>query len=395
MSPTELRASLSLTALYALRMLGLFLILPVFAVHAAHMPGGDDHFLIGVALGIYGLTQAILQVPFGMLSDRIGRKRVIVPGLLLFVIGSLVAAAAPDLEWIIVGRALQGAGAISSVVTALLADLTSDRSRVRAMAMVGASIGLMFALSMMIAPLLYQSIGMSGIFILTGVLGLGGVAVTIYVVPDPPDTPELQPGTVPVSFKSVALDGTLLRLNFGIFALHLVLMSVFVVVPSMLVDGAGLPLPEHWKVYLPVVLASFVLMVPLILVAERGGRMKSVFLGSIATLAAVLVALILVGNQWIGLLACLVAFFTVFNVLEASLPSLVSRLAPMGGRGTALGIYNTTQALGLFAGGAVGGALRQGYGAAAVFAFSTLLVLTWLLLSLALKTPAPGAARAH
>ena len=248
MSPTELRASLSLTALYALRMLGLFLILPVFAVHAAHMPGGDDHFLIGVALGIYGLTQAILQVPFGMLSDRIGRKRVIVPGLLLFVIGSLVAAAAPDLEWIIVGRALQGAGAISSVVTALLADLTSDRSRVRAMAMVGASIGLMFALSMMIAPLLYQSIGMSGIFILTGVLGLGGVAVTIYVVPDPPDTPELQPGTVPVSFKSVALDGTLLRLNFGIFALHLVLMSVFVVVPSMLVDGAGLPLPEHWKV---------------------------------------------------------------------------------------------------------------------------------------------------
>ena len=395
MSPTELRASLSLTALYALRTLGLFLILPVFAVHAAHMPGGDDHFLIGVALGIYGLTQAILQVPFGMLSDRIGRKRVIVPGLLLFVIGSLVAAVAPDLKWIIVGRGLQGAGAISSVVTALLADLTSDRSRVRAMAMVGASISLMFALSMLIAPLLYQSIGMPGIFIFTAVLGLGGVAVTLYVVPDPPDTPEMRPGAVPVSFKSVALDGTLLRLNFGIFTLHSVLMSVFVVVPSMLVDGAGLPLPEHWKVYLPVVLASFVFMVPLILVAERGGRMKSVFVGSIVALAAVLVALIVVGNHWIGLLTCLVVFFTVFNVLEASLPSLVSRLAPTGGRGTALGIYNTTQALGLFAGGALGGALRQGYGAAAVFGFCTLLVLTWLLLSLVLKTPPPGAARAH
>ncbi len=391
MSPLETRASLSLTALYSLRMLGLFLILPVFAVHAMGMPGGDDHFMIGLAMGIYGLTQGLLQVPFGMLSDRIGRKQVIVPGLLLFALGSFIAAFATDLNWTIVGRGLQGAGAISGAVTALLADLTTEKSRIRAMALVGTSIGLMFALSMLLAPILYQSIGMSGIFALTGSLALGGVLVTLFVVPSEREAAVPAVAIAPAPFLAVLFNRELLRLDFGIFALHAVLMALFVVLPSTLVSGVGMPVAEHWKIYLPAVLFSFVLMVPPIIAAERGRHFRSMFLGSILLMFLVHIAFIGGATGVYGLAAVLVVFFTAFNVMEALLPSMVARTAPPGGRGAALGIYNTLQSLGIFAGGVAGGALRQQGGAAMVYLFGAAVLALWLLLGLSMKSPAPRA----
>ncbi|HRO61774.1 MAG TPA: MFS transporter [Burkholderiaceae bacterium] len=377
MTRSELRASASLASIFALRMLGLFLILPVFAVHARGMPGGDDAALIGLALGIYGLTQALLQLPLGIASDRVGRKPVIVAGLLVFALGSFVAAAADSLWMVVAGRALQGAGAISAAVTAFIADSTRDSQRTKAMAMVGGSIGLTFALSLVLAPLFYAAIGMDGIFALTGVLALAGIGVVYWITP---------PASAPASqrdertrFRDVAFEPDLMRLNLGIFVLHAVQMAMFVVVPIWLVERAGLPVDAHWKLYLPVVLASFLIMLPGLLWSERQGRMRSLFIGAVALLLLVQLLLALQPSGLVALTGLMLAFFTAFNVLEASLPSLVSRLAPVDAKGAALGIYNTTQSLGLFAGGLLGGALQQWLGKPAVFVACAALSGLWLL----------------
>jgi MFS family permease len=385
MTRFELRASASLASVFALRMLGLFLILPVFAVHARGLPGGEDALLVGLALGIYGLTQALLQLPFGMASDRLGRKPVIIAGLLIFAAGSFIAAAA-DSVWIaILGRALQGAGAISAAITALIADATRESQRTKAMAMVGGSIGVTFALSLVLAPLLYGLIGMGGIFALTGVLALGAIAVVRWAAPE---VSQALPGstadpTAPrTAFSAVALDGDLLRLNLGIFVLHAVQMAMFVVVPAWLVEYAGLPLAAHWKIYLPVVVISFALMIPPLILAERRGQMRQVFVGAVALLLIVQLAFVFSPPGLVVLVLLLLGFFAAFNVLEASLPSLVSRLAPADAKGTALGIYNTTQSLGLFAGGLLGGWVQQQWGKPAVFMACALLAAIWLLASL-------------
>src|SRR5687768_709066 len=342
MNPTELRAGISLAGVFGLRMLGLFLILPVFAVHAPQLAGGDNLTLVGIALGAYGLSQAFLQIPFGAASDRWGRKPVIYVGLVVFAAGSFLAAAATDIWTTIAGRALQGAGAISSVVVALAADLTREHHRTKVMAMIGATIGFSFALSLVAAPVLYRWIGMGGLFVLTGILSLGAIGVVRSLVPEPP--PHASAAPAAPGTGSVFLDPGLLRLNLGIFILHLVQMAMFVVVPPLLVR-AGLALAEHWMLYLPVVLVSFALMVPPILYADRRNRPKPVMLGSVALLAAVQAAFALGGAGIAGLSLLLVAFFVAFNVLEALLPSLVSRMAPARARGTAIGIYNTTQTL--------------------------------------------------
>ena len=401
MTPRELRASLSLASLYAFRMLGLFLILPVFAVHANGLPGGNDALMVGLVLGIYSLTQGLLQLPFGMASDRLGRKPVIVFGLVLFAIGSVVAAQASDIAMTILGRALQGTGAISAAVTACIADNTRDSQRTKAMAMVGGSIGLTFALSLVLAPLLYAWIGMAGIFYLTGVLALVGILVVWLAVP-PLDGAESVARAVAgpggrTSFRTVALDPELARLNLGIFALHMVQMAMFVVLPAWLVERAQLPLSEHWKIYLPVVVASFALMMPPITWGERRGRLRAVFLGSIVLILASQLGY---AAQPVGLLpfaVLLLVFFAAFNVLEATLPSMVSRLAPPDVKGTALGIYNTTQALGLFAGGALGGWASSRFGDVAVFVLCAGTSVVWLGVALgARRWPAPGrAAAAH
>ncbi len=375
MSPLELRAGVSLASLFGLRMLGLFLILPVFAVHAPRLEGGDNLTLVGIALGAYGLAQAILQIPFGMASDRFGRKPVLAFGLIVFALGSFLAATATDINMAIAGRALQGAGAISSVVVALAADLTREEHRTKTMGMIGAMIGFTFAFSLVAAPVLYEWIGMDGLFVLTGVLALAGIGVVYGVVPDAEKAKARDQGPSP-SLLQVLADPELARLNFGIFSLHLVQMAMFVILPGALIE-AGLPLAAHWKAYLPVVLVSFALMVPPILFADRRNRARPVMAGAVALMFVVQAALAF-AHGLVALILLLLLFFTAFNVLEAMLPSLVSRIAPERARGSAIGVYNTTQTLGLFAGGLAGGWMAKHFGPAAVYALGAVLMLAWL-----------------
>ena len=386
MTPIERRASASLATIFALRMLGLFLVLPVFALEAGRYPGGEDASLIGLAMGIYGLTQGLLQIAFGMASDRFGRKRVIIIGLLIFAGGSFVAALADSLTWLIIGRALQGAGAVSAAVTALLADQTRDEVRTKAMALVGASIGLMFALSLLLAPLLVAEIRLAGLFALTGLLALAGVAVVHWWVPAEPlqhkDTPRGK-------LSEVLQHAGLLRLNAGVFILHAVQLSMWVALPALLVQ-AGLEKDHHWWVYLPAVLASFVVMGFTLFPLEKRGYLRAVFLGAVG-----LVGLVQLGLLWavdaphIAWLAFLLfAFFCGFNVLEASQPSMASRIAPVHARGAALGVYNTLQSLGFFAGGALGGWLVQHHGAGALFTGCAAAMALWLLLAWPMTAPA-------
>jgi MFS family permease len=382
MSGQEVRTSASLASIFALRMLGLFLILPVFSVHARTIPGGDSPALVGLALGIYGLTQGVLQIPFGAASDRWGRKPVIVAGLVLFAAGSFIAASADDIFWTIIGRAVQGAGAISAAVTAFIADATREEHRTKAMAMVGGTIGLTFALSLVGAPPLYAAVGMGGLFGLTGVLALAAIAVVAWVVPSAP--PRIEHDD-PATAASVVLNPQLLRLNFGIFALHTVQMAMFVVVPVLLVERAQLPLPNHWWVYLPVVLVSFGLMMPPIMAAERRSRMRILFLSAVGLLLVVQLGLMLHAPSLMWIAGWLLLFFVGFNILEASLPSLVSRVAPSSSKGLALGIYNTTQSVGLFAGGALGGLVAARWGAQGVFACAAVIMGVWWVIALGMR----------
>jgi len=394
MTPVELRASFSLATIFALRMLGLFLILPVFAIEASKYPGGDDPALIGLAMGLYGLTQALLQFLYGMASDRLGRKRVIVFGLLLFAVGSFVAALAPSLTWLAIGRAVQGAGAVSAAVTALLADQTRDEVRTKSMALVGASIGLMFALSLVAAPLLVAHTGLSGLFVLTGGLALLGVAVVIWWVPPEPQQHKNMPRG---GLMEVLRLPALLRLNFGVFVLHAVQLAMWMAVPALLVQ-AGLSREHHWWVYLPAVLGSFVVMGGSLFQLEKRGYLRAVFLTSIGLAAAVQVGLLLLasGTPSVGaLVALLFVFFYGFNVLEASQPSMVSRVAPAHARGAAMGVYNTLQSLGFFVGGAMGGWLVKHVGAQGLFAVCAGAMLLWLLVAWPMQTlavKAPGLA---
>jgi len=394
MTGEELRASLSLASLFALRMIGLFLILPVFAVFAPQLAGGDNLALVGLALGIYGLTQAVLQIPYGIAADRYGRKRVIIIGLVLFAAGSFLAAAATSIWMAILGRAVQGSGAIAAAVMALASDLTREEHRTKVMAMIGASIGLVFALSLVLAPALYRWIGMPGIFELTGVLALVGIWVTLQVVPrEPAKHADHAPDLSEATLRQVLGNVELLRLNAGIFALHMVQMAMFVVIPHALIDYGGLPVSSHWMVYLPVVLASFVLMLPLLFAAERGGRAKRVFLGAVASLVGVMLGFAAGLERFWVVVALLLVFFVCFNILEASLPSLVSRIAPPAAKATALGVYNTTQSLGLFAGGALGGWIAEHYSGQAVFGFGAIVVGIWLAVAWNMEVPAPVSTR--
>lgn len=390
MSALELRAALSLSSIYALRMLGLFVILPVFAIHARSLPGADA-LMVGLVLGIYGLTQGILQIPFGMASDRLGRKPVIIFGLLLFAVGSFLAAVPNDIWTTLAGRSLQGAGAISAAVTALLADLTTEGNRTKAMALIGATVGLSFAVALVAAPLLFQTIGMGGIFIMTGVFACLAVAVVIWIVPAPPAPHGAE---APPRFLDVLLMPELVRLNIGIFNLHMVLMAIFVVVPIALLEFGHMPTSAHWKVYLPSVLLSFLAMVPAIAWAERRGRNRAVLLASVAVMGLTQLGLMAAFHSVSGIAAVLFLYFTVFNILEAQLPALVSRFAPAAAKGAALGVYNTTQALGLAAGGVIGGILVKYTGLMSVFVFGAAMIFVWFIAAFSMREPAPRGALA-
>jgi predicted MFS family arabinose efflux permease len=371
MSPRELRGSLSLAAIFGLRLFGMFVILPIFALWAEGRPGWNLT-LAGVALGIYGLTQAMLQIPFGYWSDRWGRKPVLYVGLLVMAAGSFLAAASESPWAVIAGRMLQGAGAISAVALAMAGDLTRPSQRTKAMALIGSSIGAAFALSFVVAPFLEHAIGMGGVFAMTGVLCLLAMGVVAGLVPDADAPPARRE---PVRFAAILGDPELLRINAGIFVLRMVLMAVFVVVPLSLA-GAGLPAREHWWVYLTAVGGGFLLMLPVVM-GRSALRERTVVLGAIAALGAGLAALAVSLGHVYGMLAALVIFFAGFNVLEAKLPALVSRAAPAAARGMATGVFSSIQFLGMFAGGSLGGILAQQGGPYGVLAACLVAAVLW------------------
>ncbi len=388
MSPIELRATAGLAGIYGLRMLGMFIILPVFAFYAEHLPGGNNYTLVGVALGAYGLTQAILQIPFGWLSDRIGRKPVIYIGLLLFAFGSFIAASADNIYWVILGRIVQGSGAISAAVMALAADLTREEHRTKAMAAIGMTIGTVFALSLIVAPGLNRLIGVPGIFAMTGILALLAIIIVNKIIPTPltcrfhSDT-EVSTGR----FQNVLHNPELLRLNFGVFTLHATLMALWLVVPLSL-RKAGLAADYHWQIYLPVLLVSMALIVPAIIYAEKRAKLKPVFVASVSVLLVSQGLLAITIDSILGMAIALLVFFTAFNLLEASLPSLISKISPVGAKGTAIGVYSSIQFLGAFTGATMGGYLYGQHGGPSLFAFCSVLLALWLALAITMKVPA-------
>ena len=385
--PAERRAASGLAAIYAARMLGLFMILPVFALHAGDLAGATP-VLIGIAIGAYGLTQALLQIPFGMLSDRLGRKRVISVGLLIFAAGSVVAALADSIVWMILGRALQGAGAVAAAIMALVADLTREEIRLRVMALIGASIGGAFALAMILGPVLDRWFGLSGVFWSTACLALLALATLWRWVPDPISARRHHDAEPVVGqMRRVLVDAQLLRLDAGIFALHAILTATFVAVPLLLRDDAHLPPGDHWLIYLSVLLGSFITIVPFVIMAEKYRRLRAVFLGAIVVLGLAQLGLLYADPTalWLGVL--LWVFFSAFNLLEAALPSLIAKTSPPEAKGTAMGVYSSAQFLGAFTGGALGGLAHGEFGGSGVFVLSTLLALVWLGLAWSMKNP--------
>lgn len=387
MEKHELRAAASLAAVFSVRLLGLFMIYPVFASYA-HQLTGATPYLTGLALGIYGLTQGLLQIPFGLLSDRVGRKLMITIGLIVFGAGSAVAATSSSIDGVIVGRAIQGGGAVGSVVLALVADLTSEESRTKAMAIVGITIGASFMLALVSGPLLAGVIGVEGIFWLMALLALVGIGIVQFVVPRPV---RLQvhgdAETVPGMLGSIISNPELLRLDFGIFALHAVLTASFLVVPALLHARMSVSSSSQWIVYLPILLISAIVMVPTIIVAEKYRRMKLVFVATVAVLAASQWMLSFGTRHEFVVLAALTMFFSAFNVMEATLPSLITKTSPARSKGTATGVYSSCQFLGIFVGGVAGGWMQQKAGGAAVFILTGALAVLWLLLAATMRRP--------
>nr|WP_040578283.1 MFS transporter [Methylomicrobium album] len=386
MTRPEKRATWSLASIYAFRMLGLFLVMPVLSLFAEQIEGATPA-LIGLAIGIYGIVQSVLQIPFGLVSDRFGRKKVIVAGLLLFFAGSVIAALSTDIYGIIIGRAIQGSGAIAAAVMALVADLTQEVHRTKAMALIGASIGVSFGVAITAGPVIASFIGVHGIFWLIAGLALLAILIVLLLVPNPRlSRKHREAQVIPSHFSEVLTHPELLRLDYGIFILHLVMTASFVVVPLLMRD-AGLIPARHWMVYLPVFVLSLAFMIPFIILAEKKQKMKGVFLGAVSILILAFLGLSLFHASLFQVIGLLLLFFSGFNLLEATLPSLISKTAPGDLRGTAMGIYSTCQFMGAGIGGAAGGWCYGHYGAGGVFMACAALAATWLLLAFGMKTP--------
>ncbi|MDX1347129.1 MAG: MFS transporter [Thiomicrorhabdus chilensis] len=390
MNPTEKRAALSVAGIFSTRMLGLFMIFPVFALFAEAEFAEVTGTQIGIAIGIYGLTQALLQIPYGMLSDKYGRKPLIIAGMLVFMAGSVMCALADSIEMMILGRALQGMGAVAAVLMASVADLVSEQFRLRAMSIVGITIGLSFTLSLIAGPVLSAWFGVRGIFWVTALLGIIGILLVLFAMPKIQNQAfQREAETDPSQFGEILKNPQLLRLDFGVFVLHAILTAMFVVLPLALRDGAGLDSLQHWHIYLPVMLLSFVLMVPFIIQAESRDRMKPVFVGAIAVVALMQLGFMNFHEGFWSLFFLLLIFFTAFNLLEASLPSLVVKLAPADKKGTASGVYSTSQFLGAALGGLFGGYFYQHYGYNGVFMFTSIIGLLWFLAAATMQKPMP------
>ncbi|MCM2529894.1 MFS transporter [Shewanella algae] len=386
LSGTERKVAFSLASVFGLRMMGLFMIMPVFALYGQDLKGFSPLW-VGIAIGAYGLTQAILQIPMGILSDRIGRKPVILGGLLVFALGSVLAAMSDSIYGVVAGRALQGMGAIAAAVLALAADLTRDEQRTKVMAIIGMCIGFSFALSLLVGPVVAQHLGLSGLFALTAGLALLGMLIVQLLVPNPvAHAPKGDTMAEPGKLKNMLKDPQLFRLDAGIFILHLVLTAVFVALPLDLVD-AGLAKEKHWMLYFPAFVGAFFLMVPLIIIGVKRNNTKGMFQLALLIMLAALLAMALFSHSLWVLAVAIVAFFTGFNYLEASLPSLIAKFCPVGAKGSAMGVYSTSQFLGAFCGGLLGGGAYQIMGAAGVFTVAVVLLIIWLALTLGMKNP--------
>lgn len=387
MTPIEKRAAFSLAGIFSLRMMGLFMILPVFALFATDIEGVTP-VMIGLAIGIYGLTQALFQIPFGMMSDKFGRKPIIALGLVIFAIGSVVAATADSMMGIIIGRALQGSGAIAAAVMALAADLTREEHRTKAMAVIGMSIGLSFTASLVLGPMLNGVIGVQGIFWLTAILAIGGIFVLKFIVPTPVKSSfhrDAEP--VPGYFVNVLKDRQLQRLDYGIASLHVILTSTFIALPFALRDYAGLEVEHHWYVYLPVLLLSLGISIPFIIIAEKKRKIKEVFVAAIAGILIAQLGLVFFYDSLWAICLLLACFFIAFNTLEALLPSLIAKFSPADKKGTAMGVYSTSQFLGAFVGGLLGGAIYGWFDLPGVFFFCTVVAGAWFFVARTMETP--------
>ncbi|CDG20107.1 Inner membrane transport protein yajR [Xenorhabdus poinarii G6] len=386
MTPLELRATWGLGSVFSLRMLGMFMVLPVLTTYGLELRDATET-LIGIAIGIYGLTQAIFQIPFGLLSDKVGRKPLIIGGLLIFVLGSIIAALSDSIWGIIIGRALQGTGAISAAIMALLSDLTREQNRTKAMAFIGISFGITFAFAIVVGPVITHQIGLHGLFSIIAILAGCGILITLFAVPNThKHSLNRESGIARHSFKRVLSDPQLLKLNFGILCLHTLLMSSFVALP-LIMEKVGFPPQQHWKVYLITTLISFVAVLPFIIYAETKRRMKQVFLLCIALLFIAEAVLWSQGSHLWGIFAGIQIFFLAFNIMEAILPSLISKEAPAGYKGTAMGVYSTSQFLGVALGGSLGGMLYELQGASLVFMGGIALTALWFIISLTLRQP--------
>ncbi|MDR7344300.1 MFS family permease [Pantoea alhagi] len=386
MTPVELRATWGLGTVFSLRMLGMFMVLPVLTTYGMALQGASEA-LIGLAIGIYGLAQAIFQIPFGLLSDRIGRKPLIVGGLLVFVLGSVIAASTTSIWGVILGRALQGSGAIAAAVMALLSDLTREQNRTKAMAFIGISFGVTFAIAMVLGPIITHALGLHALFWMIAILASCGIIITLLVVPAAPHhVLNRESGMVKSSIREVLMQPRLLKLNIGILCLHVLLMSSFVALPGQF-EQAGFPAEQHWKIYLVTMLVAFVAVVPFIIYAEVKRRMKRVFICCVALILIAEVVLWGAGNHFWTLVIGVQLFFLAFNLMEAILPSLISKESPAGYKGTAMGIYSTSQFLGVAIGGSMGGWVFDQFDAQTVFLLGAIVATLWLLLSCTMQEP--------
>ncbi len=365
----------------ATRMLGLFMIFPVFSVYADNYDQVTPLY-IGIAIGAYGLTQAFFQIPFGFLSDKYGRKPLLVLGLIIFFIGSVVAASATDIYQVVAGRALQGAGAISAVLMAFLADYVSENERPKANAFVGVQIGVAFMLALLLGPIIGHQLGISGLFWVIAALS---VVALIVVASLPSAKPKKQYKLSKANFKKI-LTINLLRLDFSVFALHLILTSTFIVIPMFLVDNNILSIQDNWKMYLPVVILSFLGMIPMIIIATKYKKTKTVFLLSIFLLALSQILFYQSALNFTTFFIILTLFFVAFNALEALLPSLIAKTASSDKRGLAMGFYSSSQFFGAFVGGIIGGWIYHTFGLNSVFLFTTFIAFIWWLIALGMHT---------
>jgi predicted MFS family arabinose efflux permease len=387
MNNLEKRTAISLAAVYAVRMLGLFMILPVFTLYAKSIPDTTP-FLIGLTIGVYGLTQATLQIPLGLLSDKIGRKPVIVGGLMIFAIGSVVAALATNIETLILGRAIQGSGAIAAATMALAADLTREEHRAKVMAVIGMTIGVSFSIAMIVGPIISEWAGLSGIFWVTTALALIGILLILFIVPQPPSLhSHRDAGIIKGYLLSALRNPTLIRMNIGVFILHTILSANFIVIPLIFRDSLGFASIEHWKIYLPVLLLSFILSIPLIIMAEKYQKIKPLFIGSVILLIIAQFTMGLMTNTPLTLLLAFLIFFIGFNFLEAVQPSLVAKYANVNNKGTAMGIFSTAQFMGIFVGGSLGGLVLNYRGIQGVLFFGAIMAILWLIVALGLPQP--------